>query len=69
LFHLPLRVSITGWIKNSWSFVAGVGLSLEEKPLTNKISHLEELLTGLTTFLFNHGPDNPLLQPVSTQFS
>jgi hypothetical protein len=26
------------------------------------------LLTGLTTCLFNHGPDNPLLQPVSTQF-
>jgi hypothetical protein len=26
------------------------------------------LLTGLTTCLFYHGPDNPVLQPVSTQF-
>jgi hypothetical protein len=26
------------------------------------------LLTGLTTFLFNHGLDNPLIQPTSTHF-
>jgi hypothetical protein len=25
------------------------------------------MLTGLTTLLFYHGPDNPVLQPASTQ--
>jgi hypothetical protein len=38
------------------------------KPLPKNSLTWRELLTGLTTCLFNHGPDNPLLQPVSTQF-
>jgi hypothetical protein len=29
---------------------------------------LRELLIGLKTCLFNHGPDKLLLQPVSSQF-
>jgi hypothetical protein len=29
----------------------------------------KEILTYLTTYLFNHGPNNPFLQPLSTQFS
>jgi hypothetical protein len=68
LLHLPLRVSATGQIRNSQSSVAGAGLSLGENHFPTNSLSWRELLTGLTTCLFNHGPDNPLLQPVSTQF-
>jgi hypothetical protein len=64
----PLRVSTTGQIRNSQSSVAGAGLSLGENHFPTNSLTWRELLTGLTTCLFNHGPDNPLLQPVSTQF-
>jgi hypothetical protein len=63
-----LRVSTTGRIRNSQSSVAGVGLSLGENHFPTNSLTWRELLTGLTTCLFNHGPDNPLLQPLSTQF-
>jgi hypothetical protein len=68
VLHLPLWVSATGRIKNSQSSVAGVGLSLGENHFPTDSLTWRELLTGLTTCLFNHGPDNPLLQPVSAQF-
>jgi hypothetical protein len=58
----------TGRIRNSQSYVAGVGLSLGENHYPTNSLTCRELLTGVTTCLFNHGPDNPLLQPVSTQF-
>jgi hypothetical protein len=58
----------TGRIRNSQSSVAGVGLSLGENHFPTDSLTWRELLTGLTTCLFNHGPDNPLLQPVSAQF-
>jgi hypothetical protein len=64
----PFRVSTTGQIRNSQSSVAGVGLSLGENHFPTNSLTWRELLTGLTTCLFNHGPDNPLLQPASTQF-
>jgi hypothetical protein len=54
--------------QNSQSSVAGAGLSLGENHFPTNSLTWRELLTGLTTCLFNHGPDNPLLQPVSTQF-
>jgi hypothetical protein len=66
--HLPLWVSATGRIMNSQSSVACVGLSLGENHFSVDSLTWRELLTGLTTCLFNHGPDNPLLQPVSAQF-
>jgi hypothetical protein len=68
VLHLPLWVSATGQIRNSQSSVAGVGLSLGENHFPTDSLTWRELLTGLTTCLFNHGPDNPVLQPVSTQF-
>jgi hypothetical protein len=68
VLHLPLWVSATGQIRNSQSFVAGVGLSLGENHFPTDSLTWREMLTGLTTCLFNHGPDNLLLQPVSTQF-
>jgi hypothetical protein len=54
--------------QNSQSSVAGAGLSLGENHFPTNSLTWRELLTGLTTCLFNHGPDNPLLQPTSTQF-
>jgi hypothetical protein len=68
VLHLPLWVSATGQIRNSQSSVAGVGLSLGENHFPTDSLTWREFLTGLTTCLFYHGPDNPLLQPVSTQF-
>jgi hypothetical protein len=53
---------------NYQSFVVGVGLSLGENHFSTNSLTWRELLTGLTTCLFNHGPDNPLPQPASTQF-
>jgi hypothetical protein len=67
-FTSPFRVSTTRWIRNSQSFVAGVGLSLGENHFPKKSLTWRELLTGLTTCLFNHGPDNPLLQPLPLSF-
>jgi hypothetical protein len=49
---------------NSQSSVAGVGLSLGENHFPTDSLTWRELLTGLTTFLFYHGPDNLVLQPV-----
>jgi hypothetical protein len=53
---------------NYQSSIASVGLSLEENEFQTKSFTYRELLIGLTTCLFFHGPKNPLLQPVSTQF-
>jgi hypothetical protein len=50
----PLRVSTTGRIRNSQSFVAGVGLSLGENHFPTNSLTWRELLIGLTTCLFNH---------------
>ena len=47
----------------SWCWILS-----RRKSLPNKLSHLGEFLIGLTTYLFIHGPDNPLLQLFSTQF-
>jgi hypothetical protein len=68
LLHLPLWVSVTSRIKNSQSSVAGAGLSLGENHFPTDSLTWREMLTGLTTYLFYHGPDNLLLQPVSSQF-
>jgi hypothetical protein len=68
VLHLPLWVSAIGQIRNSQSSVAGAGLSLGENHFPADSLTWREMLTGLTTCLFNHGPDNPLLQPLSTQF-
>jgi hypothetical protein len=68
VLHLPLWASAIGQIRNSQSSEAGVGLSLGENHFPADSLTWRELLTGLTTCLFNHGPDNPLLQPVSAQF-
>jgi hypothetical protein len=69
MLHLPLWVSAIGLIRNYQSFIAGVGLSMGENHFPTDSLTWRELLTGLKTCLFNHGPDNPLLQPVSAQFS
>jgi hypothetical protein len=58
----PLRVSVIGQIKNYHSYVASDGLSLRENHFPANSLTWRELLTGLTTCLFNHGPDNLLLQ-------
>jgi hypothetical protein len=64
----PLKVSATGRIRTSHSSVAGVGLSLGENHfLANSLTWIE-MLIGLTTCLFNHGPNNPLIQPLLNQF-
>ena len=55
LLHHPLKVSPTSWIKNSQSFVAGVGLSLRENHFPSNSLTWREMLIGLTTCLFNHG--------------
>jgi hypothetical protein len=68
LLHLPLRVSATGHIRNSQSSVASDGLSLGENHFPSNSITWREMLTGLKTFLFYHGPDKPLLLRVSTQF-
>jgi hypothetical protein len=68
MLHLSLRVSTTDQIKNSQSFVASVGLSLGENHFPANSLTWREMLTGLTTCLFYHGLENPLLQLVSTQF-
>jgi hypothetical protein len=60
----PLWTSTTGWIKNSQSSVAGVGLSLGENHSPINSLTRRELLTGLTTCLFYHGPKKPVLPPV-----
>jgi hypothetical protein len=57
-----------GQIRNYQSSVAGVGLSLRENHFPTNSLTWREFLIGLTTCLFNHGPDNPLLQPTSNQF-
>jgi hypothetical protein len=62
VLHLPLWVLAIDQIKNSKSFVASAGLSLGENHFPTNSLTWRELLIGLTTFLFNHGPDNPLLQ-------
>jgi hypothetical protein len=49
---------------NSQSSVDGVGLSLEEKQFPTKSLTWKELLTCMTTCLFNHGPNNLILQPI-----
>jgi hypothetical protein len=59
VLHLPLWVSATGQIRNSQSSVAGVGLSLGENHFPTDSLTWRELLTGLTTCLFYHNPDNP----------
>jgi hypothetical protein len=68
VLHLPLWVSATGQIRNSQSSIAGAGLSLGENHFPADSLTWRELLIGLTTCLFYHGPDNPVLQPVSAQF-
>jgi hypothetical protein len=68
LLHFPFRVSTTGQIRNSQSSVAGAGLSLGENHFPTNSLTWRELLTGLTTCLFNHGSENPLFQPASTKF-
>jgi hypothetical protein len=50
------------------SSVASAGLSLGENHFPTNSLTWRELLIGLATRLFNYGPDNLLLQPVSTQF-
>jgi hypothetical protein len=67
VLHLPLWVSATGQIRKSQSSVAGAGLSLGENHFPTDSLSWRELLTGLTTCLFYNGPDNPVLQPASTQ--
>ena len=62
LLHFSFRVSATGWIRNSQSSIAGAGLSLGENHFPENSLTWRELLIDLTTFLFNHGPDNPLFQ-------
>jgi hypothetical protein len=64
MLHLPLWVSTTGWIRNSQSFVVGVGLTLGENHFPTISLTWREMLTGLTTYLFYHEPDNAVLQPV-----
>jgi hypothetical protein len=64
----PFRVSEIGRIRNSQSSVASVGVSLGENHFPTNSLTWREFLTGMATYLFNHGPDNPLLQPYSTQF-
>jgi hypothetical protein len=54
--------------QNSQSSVEAMGLPPGELTSSTHSLTWRELLTGLTTCLFNHGPDNPLLQPASTQF-
>jgi hypothetical protein len=68
LLHFPFQGLDNRQIRNSQSSVAGVGLSLGENHFPTNSLTWREFLTGLTTCLFNHGPDNPLLQPTSTQF-
>jgi hypothetical protein len=46
-------VLTTGQIKNSQIFVDGVGLSLGENHFLANSLTWRELLTGLTTYLFN----------------
>ena len=61
VLHLPLWVSATGQIRKSQSFVAGTGLSLGENHFPTNSLTWRELITGLTTFFFYHGPENLLL--------
>jgi hypothetical protein len=68
VLHLPLWVSTTGRIKNSQSFVAGVGLFLGENYFPADSLTWRELLTGMTICLFYHGLDNPILQLNSHKF-
>jgi hypothetical protein len=60
-------VSTTGWIRNSQSSIAGVGLSLGENHFPTNSLTWRELLIGPTTCLFIHGSENPLLQPVTIE--
>jgi hypothetical protein len=62
VLHLPLWVLEAGQIKNSLSSIDGVGLSLGEKYFPIDSLTWRELLTGLTTCLFYHEPDNLVLQ-------
>jgi hypothetical protein len=39
------------------------------KPLPSELSHLERATHRSDNNLFHHGPDNPLLQSVTAQFS
>jgi hypothetical protein len=59
MLHLPLWASTIGQIRNSQSFVAGAGLTLGENHFPTSSLTWREMLTGLTTCLFYHGPDNP----------
>jgi hypothetical protein len=61
----PLRVSTTGHIKNSQSSVAGAGLSLGENRFPKNSLTWRELLTSLTTCLFNPQPPLSLGESVS----
>jgi hypothetical protein len=61
-------VLTTGQIRNSLRSVVGARLSLGGNHFPTNSLTGRELLTCLTTCLFNHGPDNPLLQLASTQF-
>jgi hypothetical protein len=62
LLHFPSRDSTTGWIKNSQSSVAAVGLPPGEITSPTKSLTWREFLTGLTTCFFNHKPENLPLQ-------
>jgi hypothetical protein len=68
VLHLPLWALATGRIRNSQSSVAGAGLTLGENHFPTSSLTWREMLTGLTTCLFYHGPDNPVLQPVFNSF-
>jgi hypothetical protein len=58
VLHLPLWVSTTGLIRKSQSSIAGVGLSLGENHFPVDSLTWRELLTGLTTCLFNQFQPN-----------
>jgi len=59
LFHSPLAAplpsmaSATGWIRNSQSSVADVGIPLEEITSPTISLNLRDILIVLTTFFFN----------------
>jgi hypothetical protein len=64
LFHSPSAAPLPfsgsqqqARIRNSQSSVAGAGLSLGENHFPTNSLTWRELLTGLTTCLFNHGPE------------
>jgi hypothetical protein len=68
MLHLPLWALTIGHIRNYQSSIVGAGLALGENHFLASSHTYREMLTGLTTCLFYHGPDNPILQPVFNSF-